>query len=97
MSTLGIGTYIGAPSTIHDQQVFDAVIASVESGGVNVIDTAINYRYMKAERSIGAALQQLCNSGYSREEFFISSKGGYIPVTLKLTRSTETAQVFMKR
>jgi len=39
----------------------------VLSGGVNHIDTAINYRYMKAERTIGAALRYLlANSGIKR-------------------------------
>jgi aryl-alcohol dehydrogenase-like predicted oxidoreductase len=36
--------------------MFNAIIDSVKSGGVNVIDTAINYRYMKSERVIGACL-----------------------------------------
>jgi hypothetical protein len=27
--------------------MFNAVIDSIESGGINLIDTAINYRYMK--------------------------------------------------
>jgi len=39
--------------------MFNAIIDSVESGGVNVIDTAINYRYMKSERTVGAALKYL--------------------------------------
>lgn len=47
------------------------------SGGVNHIDTAINYRYMKAERTIGAALNYLFrNSGIKRNELFIASKIG---------------------
>jgi len=50
------------------------------SGGVNVVDTAINYRCQKAERSIGAALKTLINkNGVNRDELFISSKNGYIP------------------
>ena len=41
-----------------------------------MIDTAINYRYMKSERVIGAALRAL---NIPREQLFISSKSGYIP------------------
>jgi aryl-alcohol dehydrogenase-like predicted oxidoreductase len=55
------------------------VIDSVRTGGVNVIDTAINYRYMKSERSVGAALQYLTKiDNYKRAELFVSSKIGYI-------------------
>ena len=36
--------------------MFNSIIDSVKTGGVNLIDTAINYRYMKSERSLGAAL-----------------------------------------
>ena len=60
--------------------MFNSVMDSIKTGGVNIIDTAINYRYMKSERSIGAALQYMLNTNTtSREELFICSKGGYIP------------------
>lgn len=49
------------------------------SGGVNVIDTAINYRYHKSERVVGKAINTLINKyGYSRDEFFVCTKGGFI-------------------
>jgi aryl-alcohol dehydrogenase-like predicted oxidoreductase len=64
LSSLGIGSYIGAPDVNDDIKLFGAIIESVKSGGVNVIDTAINYRYMKSERVIGAALRYL---NYPRE------------------------------
>jgi aryl-alcohol dehydrogenase-like predicted oxidoreductase len=45
-----------------------------------VLDTAINYRCQKAERSIGAALKTLTRKyGQQRDELFISTKNGYIP------------------
>jgi Aldo/keto reductase family len=83
MSKLGYGTYIGDPSTLHDKQVFNAIINSCLTGGVNIIDTAINYRYMKAERVVGAAILELINThGFMREELFIASKGGYLTVRI---------------
>ena len=62
--------------------MFNAIIESVETGGLNVIDTAINYRYQKSERTLGAALRFLLDNKYSREELFLCSKIGYIPVIL---------------
>lgn len=62
--------------------MFNGITESVETGGVNIIDTAINYRYQKSERVVGAALRHLLKQGYSRDEFFICSKNGYIPVIL---------------
>lgn len=60
--------------------MFNAVIDSVTSGGVNIIDTAINYRYMKSERSIAAALKYLIeNKSCERNQLFICSKAGYVP------------------
>ena len=82
LSKLGYGTYIGDPSTFHDKLVFEAILKSVLTGGVNMIDTAINYRYMKAERTVGAAISELVNNyGFMREELFIASKGGYLTVS----------------
>jgi aryl-alcohol dehydrogenase-like predicted oxidoreductase len=48
--------------------------------GVNVIDSAANYRFQRSERSIGTALQTLVNEhGIAREELVICTKGGYLP------------------
>ena len=81
ISKIGYGSYIGDPSTFHDKLVYEAVINSCLTGGVNMIDTAINYRYMKAERTIGAAILELVNNyGFMREELFVASKGGYLTV-----------------
>ena len=81
LSTVGLGTYIGAPDDQTDFDVYNAVKLMVMSGGVNVIDTAINYRCQKAERTLGAALKTLNRKyGVQRDELFISTKNGYIPV-----------------
>jgi hypothetical protein len=44
LSTIGMGTYIGIPDDSTDFDVYNAMKLLVLSGGVNVIDTAINYR-----------------------------------------------------
>ena len=64
--------------------MFNAIIDSVQLYGVNVIDTAINYRSQKSERVVGAALRYLIKKGLSRDELFISSKNGYLTVTSSL-------------
>lgn len=81
LSKLGLGTYLGDPGTLHDKLVYDAILNSCLSGGVNVLDTSSNYRYMKAERTLGATVAELIkNHGFSRNELFIASKGGYLTV-----------------
>jgi aryl-alcohol dehydrogenase-like predicted oxidoreductase len=73
LSSIGIGTYLGSPDAATDERYMNAVVRAVQLG-VNVIDTAANYRFQRSERSIGKALQQL-----AREELVICTKGGYLP------------------
>jgi len=78
LSNVGIGTYLGNPDTETDYIVQDAIKKSI-LGGINVIDSAINYRAQKAERSVGNAISQLIdNDDISREEIFVSTKNGYV-------------------
>lgn len=77
LSSIGIGTYLGDADAQADQGYTDAVVAAVR-GGINVIDSAINYRFQRSERSIGAALEQLATEGYARDEVVICTKGGYL-------------------
>jgi aryl-alcohol dehydrogenase-like predicted oxidoreductase len=77
LSSIGIGTYLGEPDARTDQAYTDAIVAAVESGA-NVIDSAINYRFQRSERSVGAALEELTRRGYSREELLICTKGGFL-------------------
>ena len=59
LSTVGLGSYLGLPDDQTDFDVYNAAKLLVASGGVNVLDTAINYRCQKAERSIGKAMGTL--------------------------------------
>ena len=45
---------------------------------MNVIDSAINYRFQRSEHSVGAALAELAKRGYAREELVICTKGGFL-------------------
>lgn len=78
LSSIGIGTYLGNPDEATDQRYVNAVIRAVELGA-NVIDTAANYRFQRSERSIGAALAELIQRGFRRDEILICTKGGFLP------------------
>jgi aryl-alcohol dehydrogenase-like predicted oxidoreductase len=77
VSSLGIGTYLGHPDASTDAAYTEAVVAAVESG-MNVVDTAINYRFQRSERSVGEALAELARRGFPREQVIVCTKGGYL-------------------
>jgi aryl-alcohol dehydrogenase-like predicted oxidoreductase len=77
LSSLGIGTYLGQPDAATDRGYTEAVVEAV-LGGVNVIDSAINYRLQRSERSIGAALPEIAARGVPREALLLCTKGGYL-------------------
>ena len=77
LSSIGIGTYLGETDALTDQAYTEAVVAGV-TGGINVIDSAINYRFQRSERSIGAALKKLAELAYQRDELILCTKGGYL-------------------
>jgi len=79
LSSIGMGTYLGDPSKEDDTDIENALYESVKSHAINVIDSAINYRAMKSEKSIGRSITRLVNDGIiSRDEIFVSTKNGYI-------------------
>ncbi len=73
LSEMGIGTYLGDLSDEVDG-AYEETIEEAAKRGINIVDTAINYRYMKSERVIGRVAKKV-----GREKLFISTKGGYIP------------------
>ena len=78
-SSIGLGTYLGKPDVETDKLVVKAVIQSI-AGGVNVIDTAINYRRQHAEKSIGVALKNIvAKDEYNRDELIVCTKAGFLP------------------
>ena len=77
LSSLGIGTYLGQPDERTDAAYTAAIVGAVENG-INVVDAAINYRFQRSERSIGAALVQLEEKGYARDQLVLCTKAGYL-------------------
>ncbi|HWG59365.1 MAG TPA: aldo/keto reductase [Candidatus Acidoferrales bacterium] len=77
LSSIGLGTYLGEPDQATDERYAAAAIAAVE-GGVNVLDSAINYRFQRSERALGRALGALAAKGYAREEIVLCTKAGFL-------------------
>jgi aryl-alcohol dehydrogenase-like predicted oxidoreductase len=78
LSSIGLGTYLGEPDDAADASYTDAIGAALRSG-INVVDTAINYRHQRSERNIGAALGQLIGAGQlRRDEVLVCTKAGYL-------------------
>ena len=78
LSSLGLGTYLGEPDDAADAAYTEAILLALRSG-INVLDTAINYRHQRSERNIGAALTQLIATGdVQRDEVFVCTKAGYL-------------------
>jgi len=79
MSSIGLGTYLGHWDEHTDRSYQESIKRAVELG-CNVIDSAINYRFQRSERSIGAALKQLFEEHKtSRDEIILATKGGFFP------------------
>jgi aryl-alcohol dehydrogenase-like predicted oxidoreductase len=74
-SSIGVGTYLGDPTDERDDAYYEAVRTALASG-VNVIDTAINYRHQRSERVVGRALSA---ADIDRSEAVIATKGGFVP------------------
>jgi aryl-alcohol dehydrogenase-like predicted oxidoreductase len=78
LSSIGLGTYLGEPDGSADEGYTEAITAALRRG-INVLDTAINYRHQRSERNIGAALKKLIEAGeLDRDEVLVCTKAGYL-------------------
>jgi aryl-alcohol dehydrogenase-like predicted oxidoreductase len=98
VSSIGIGTYLGEPDAATDKAYTEAVIGAVE-GGINLIDSAINYRFQRSERSISAALKSLTANGFSRDELVLCTKAGFLTPDQSMPDDTEAyfSREFLER
>ncbi|HEY3739567.1 MAG TPA: aldo/keto reductase [Bryobacteraceae bacterium] len=77
-SSLGIGSYLGNADEATSRAYDEAVTVALD-GGVNFIDTSLNYRHQLSERNIGSAVERLIEAGrIARDEFWVSTKAGYL-------------------
>jgi aryl-alcohol dehydrogenase-like predicted oxidoreductase len=82
VSSLGLGTFRKEPYREENYVLnYKDAVKTAVLNGINLIDTAINYRYQISEREIGEALAELFAEGKaSREQLVVTSKAGFIPL-----------------
>lgn len=80
VASIGMGTYLGECDDAEDDR-YVALLAEGIRNGLNLLDTAINYRCQRSERAVGRALKQVLDERIAaRDEVVICTKAGYIPL-----------------
>lgn len=78
ISSIGLGTYLGEPTAEVDAAYTQAARLALASG-INLMDTAINYRHQRSERNIGATLRDaVAAAELQRDEIVICTKAGFL-------------------
>lgn len=97
VSSLAHGTYLGESDDETDAMYAATLRASLTSG-INVIDTAINYRCQRSERVVGDAVAELTGRGaLQRDEVVICTKAGYIPLDGSPPASRDAYSAYLRR
>ena len=96
VSSIGIGTYLGECDAVDDARYAAAVTRAVGLG-INLIDSAINYRCQRSERAVGQSVRQLIDLGIPRDEMIICTKGGYIPLDGTPPETRDGYQSYLRR
>ena len=97
VSSIGLGTYLGDSDDATDALYADAIRCAIE-GGINLVDTAINYRCQRSERVIGRVLEDLVRAGtVQRDEVVVCTKAGYVPLDSEPPASREAYQAYLQR
>jgi len=97
VGALGLGTYLGAPDDADDERYVQTAALAL-ARGVNVLDTAINYRCQRAERIVGEALRGAVAAGLvHRDEIVVCTKGGYLALDGAMLPSREAYQQYLER
>ncbi|ELZ91808.1 aldo/keto reductase [Haloferax mucosum ATCC BAA-1512] len=75
VSSIGIGTYLGEPTDDVDDRYRESLVLALENG-INLIDTASNYRHGRSERVVGEAVRE---ADTDRDAVAVASKAGFVP------------------
>ena len=96
-SALGMGTYLGDCTDAEDALYTQTVRAAI-AAGINVIDTAINYRCQRSERAVGHAVVEAIAAGeVRRDELIVCTKGGYVALDGEPPASREAYEAWLER
>lgn len=97
VSSIGMGTYLGECDDREDDRYVEALTAGIERG-LNVLDTAINYRCQRSERAVGRALRKAIDGGLvERSEVVVCTKGGYVPLESQPPDSRNEYDAYLDR
>jgi len=95
-SSIGMGTYLGACDDDEDAR-YVKVLSEGLARGLNLLDTAINYRCQRSERAVGRAVHTAIESGaVARDEIIICTKGGYVPLEGEPPESRDDYAAYLK-
>jgi aryl-alcohol dehydrogenase-like predicted oxidoreductase len=95
VSAIGIGTYLGECTEEDDAAYVESIEAGIGSG-VNLIDTAINYRCQRSERAVGEAVRNAVARGTARDAITICTKGGFLPLSDNPPASRDEYRAYLK-
>jgi aryl-alcohol dehydrogenase-like predicted oxidoreductase len=97
VSALGIGSYLGDCTDAEDERYRLSVHAAI-TAGVNVIDTASNYRCQRSERAVGHAVVEAIAAGdVRRDELVVCTKGGYVALDGEPPASREAYEQWLEK
>jgi aryl-alcohol dehydrogenase-like predicted oxidoreductase len=97
VSSVGLGTYLGQDSAADDAAYREAALSCL-GAGVNLLDTAINYRSQRSERALGEALLDLPRLGLRRSQVVVCTKAGFLPFdgTVPSDRAAYLSRTYVK-
>ena len=97
VSSIGLGTYLGECDDADDRAYERAARGALERG-VNLLDTAINYRCQRSERALGAALAAATRDGtVARDEVVLCTKGGFVPLDGQPPATRDEYRAYLER
>lgn len=89
LSKIAIGTFKGDRGQEVSNEYKEAIKRSVLNG-INVIDTAINYRDCESEVAVGETIKELIDSkAIERSDVYVSTKGGFMSEQYKWLLNTD--------
>jgi aryl-alcohol dehydrogenase-like predicted oxidoreductase len=95
-SSVGLGSYLGECDDVEDGR-YERAGRSALALGVNLFDTAINYRCQRSERALGRALAAAVAEGsVRRDEVVVCTKGGYVALDGAPPTSREAYETYLE-